>query len=901
MDLSAYRFTTGTTENGFSYNEFDDHISLTGYTGEATELLIPDSINAKPVTDIIWRRQKALEFREITIAQWPYALSLIGSEAFIYSNTNAISDFPDTLRYIGRYAFSGNEFHDIKLNEGLVCVLPYAFQYCPFESLVIPDSVVYYDGGFYRNETSVTFGKNVGNIDEILDIPNEDYRPQNIYISPENPYFCFENGVLYNGDKTVIIKYYSYYNASEQADNYQIPASVKRIEWRAFYGCEHLKDLVIPAGVEYIGKQAFELSSVTSVHFADGFQTETLHSTFSYCQKLQTATFGDVVVKNLIATFSSSGVQNVDIPESVENLTGTYDSANLSSVTELKLPQGLKVLGSYAFGFSKLAIRELRIPEGVTAIGTGAFCFCKQLETIDFCNVKFLGREAFRSCISLGSVDLTGIRYIADKNKGATFLYCDNLKIVTYLRSDEADAVEDSANRNNDLIETVVIGNGIDTIKTKAFADCANLETAVIADSVETIADDAFENCEKLTIVCTEQSQAQAYAERKQIPYKTFKILPIPDQEYTGKEIKPQLRITVGEEVLKAGEDYAVSYTNNIQPGTARATAVGLGNYSIYAATVKFNIVHTHAYTAKTTPATCTAKGFTTYTCAKCGDYFVSDYVNAKGHSPGEAHKENVVAPTCTKEGRYDSVVSCSLCGAELSRKTVAVSKSSHSYSNTKMVKPTAAQAGYTEQRCSGCGITRRVITPPTGKVKQLRCNARSANAQTMIWSAIKGTQGYQIQVSDKEGKEWDRLYNAKKNTSFTFKRLAGGSAYKFRVRIFAKGVDGKLYYGAWSQAVTSPTLPTGTVITKLTGGGKSFTGQWKQNKTVTGYQIQYSTNKEFVGAKTVSVKSGKTLKTTVNKLHAKKLYYVRIRTYKTMEKVNYFSAWSKIYRVKTK
>ena len=137
--------------------------------------------------------------------------------------------------------------------------------------------------------------------------------------------------------------------------------------------------------------------------------------------------------------------------------------------------------------------------------------------------------------------------------------------------------------------------------------------------------------------------------------------------------------------------------------------------------------------------------------------------------------------------------------------------------------------------------------------------------------------------------------------TSYTIKSLAAGGTYKFRVRIYAKGVDGKWAYGAWTKAVTSPTLPGGTSITKVTGASKAFTARWKQNKTVNGYQIQYSLKSNFSGAKTVTVKSNSTLKTTVKKLSAKKVYYVRIRTYKTIEKVNYFSAWSKAVKVKTK
>ena len=112
--------------------------------------------------------------------------------------------------------------------------------------------------------------------------------------------------------------------------------------------------------------------------------------------------------------------------------------------------------------------------------------------------------------------------------------------------------------------------------------------------------------------------------------------------------------------------------------------------------------------------------------------------------------------------------------------------------------------------------------------------------------------------------------------------------------------MDGKNYFSPWSKTFTSPTLPTGTTLTKLGSGKKAFSASWKK-QAVTGYQIRFATNQKFSKAKTVTVKSAKTLKTTVSKLGAKKTYYVRVRTYKTIAKVNYFSAWSKTYKVKTK
>ena len=95
---------------------------------------------------------------------------------------------------------------------------------------------------------------------------------------------------------------------------------------------------------------------------------------------------------------------------------------------------------------------------------------------------------------------------------------------------------------------------------------------------------------------------------------------------------------------------------------------------------------------------------------------------------------------------------------------------------------------------------------------------------------------------------------------------------------------------------------PKGTSIKSLTAGSKCFTAKWtKQATQTTGYQIQYSTSSKFTSPKTVTVSSYKTTSKTVSKLKAKKKYYVRIRTYKTVSGTKYYSSWSGSKYVTTK
>lgn len=100
----------------------------------------------------------------------------------------------------------------------------------------------------------------------------------------------------------------------------------------------------------------------------------------------------------------------------------------------------------------------------------------------------------------------------------------------------------------------------------------------------------------------------------------------------------------------------------------------------------------------------------------------------------------------------------------------------------------------------------------------------------------------------------------------------------------------------------TETVKPKKTSIKKLGKGKKKFTVTWAKISGVKGYQIQYSTDKKFKkNNKSVTVTKQKTTKATVKKLKSKKKYYVRVRTYKTVNGKKIYSSWSKVKSVKTK
>lgn len=109
--------------------------------------------------------------------------------------------------------------------------------------------------------------------------------------------------------------------------------------------------------------------------------------------------------------------------------------------------------------------------------------------------------------------------------------------------------------------------------------------------------------------------------------------------------------------------------------------------------------------------------------------------------------------------------------------------------------------------------------------------------------------------------------------------------------------------YNAASKTITVTVNPKGTSLkTAKNVKGKKMTVIWKRNSSVTGYEVQYSTNKRFSsGVKKTVVSKNKTLKKSLSKLKKNKTYYVRIRTYKKTNGQKFYSSWSKAKKVKIK
>ena len=101
-------------------------------------------------------------------------------------------------------------------------------------------------------------------------------------------------------------------------------------------------------------------------------------------------------------------------------------------------------------------------------------------------------------------------------------------------------------------------------------------------------------------------------------------------------------------------------------------------------------------------------------------------------------------------------------------------------------------------------------------------------------------------------------------------------------------------------KRITVTVNPTGTTFRSVYNAkGQKLKAYWKKNSSVSGYQLQYGTSKQFTNGKTVTLKSANCTGAVRTKLRKGKTYCVRIRTYKKVGGKTYYSAWSKTRQVK--
>ena len=206
----------------------------------------------------------------------------------------------------------------------------------------------------------------------------------------------------------------------------------------------------------------------------------------------------------------------------------------------------------------------------------------------------------------------------------------------------------------------------------------------------------------------------------------------------------------------------------------------------------------------------------------------------------------------------------------------------------TVKISVTAAAEGL--YRYASKDITIKVVPAATASVTAVN----QPTGIKITWKKVAGATGYKIY----RGSSLVKKIASGSTVTFTdTKANTNGGKYTFKVVAYAGTGTSNLYKSVATYRVARPA------ISSLTSPKtKQMLVKWGKNAKATGYQIQYSTSSTFAaGNKTVTFKGAATVSKTIRNLRAKKRYYVRIRSYKTVSGKNYYSAWSAVKKLTTK
>ncbi len=280
--------------------------------------------------------------------------------------------------------------------------------------------------------------------------------------------------------------------------NIVLPDSVKNFGEKAFYCCDGLKEINIPASLEIAdvntSKSVFESDDLLEVvHFpAEPNFTVIPSSFFSGCKSLKSSTIGGVaqdgfVVPSQITEIGSSAFNNcVSLTKITlgENTTKLGSSAfKKTGLISVNLPNTIESIGQEAFSGS--TIEEINIPASLkdANFGTKVFYDCKSLTTVDFSSAIGLTKlpaNTFENAMNF--------RYGKNTN-GETIDFVIPSNIVD---------IGASAFKNTGFV-TLVIPNTITKLGSTVFSNCKNLK--YVDYQAKIMAATMFQYCKALTTV----------------------------------------------------------------------------------------------------------------------------------------------------------------------------------------------------------------------------------------------------------------------------------------------------------------------------------------------------------------------------------------------------------------
>mgnify|MGYP001039668156 CR=1 FL=1 len=708
-----------------------------------------------------------------------------------------------------------------------------------------------------------------------------------------------------------------------------IEKGVTSIGYEAFYEFTNLTSVTIPDSVTSIGDFAFgHCDRLTSVTIPDSV-TSIGYYAFGCCYRLTSVTIPDSVISIREYAFQYCSLTSVTIPDGVTSI-GAFTFYNCESLTSVTIPDSVTSIGENAFGSCEsLAVAVIlgnNVSIDSSAFNSGTLLLCKS-------STKLKDREGFESQeikyfdgasivnnfsqFNYKTKELYGreswnednVIYCFTANESRT--YYSNSNIVfdedfNLVESKKIDRINDSTSRNQSESE----GYSFELVKGKKYYFINGIvikDFVYCGDKKQYVGFDYNNYCKLKVIYPDDKSVDFNYSTYKENLEQTQKT------QFCGKIISFDLNNPVSFdsfEVLngeyidsgfltalkkfdqKTLDKYPIIYRLHLTDGTV----YDINNYTM------------QCMTGETKPD---GNSYSSWDCItsdgkkisiefeydnNCPDNLViyiddcgedpyyklnpSTVVNVNEHVHNWINGTIIKQTTCTDNG--EKCYTCSICNAT---KTEVIKTTGHTYKQT-VTPATIGKNGKIVKKCSACGAT---VTSSIAKISTVSLSA-------VNYTYNGGVKTPSVTVKDSKGR---KLSNGRDYTvTYPSGRKNVG---RYSVKIRFKGN----YSG--SKMLTYNINPKGTSMSNVTAAKKGFKAKWKKQSTqTTGYQLQYSTSSKFKkGTKTVNISKNKTTSKSVGKLYAKKKYYVRVRTYKTVKfggkNIKLYSGWSKAKAVKIK
>lgn len=422
---------------------------------------------------------------------------------------------PDGVTKINSYAFAGARLNSVTVPSGVTEIGEEAFAECwgDFQTVHLPEGLQSIGYGAFANSTL-----------KRIEIP------ESVTYLGSNMFFrCNELEEVIINAQITSVEEYSFYQCGNLR-TVVLPPTLRIIHDWAFSSCISLQSIDIPEGVTEIGDVAFSGYGFTSVIIPNSVRT--LGAGCFQGSKLTSVVIGTGLSEIPDDCFSGSELTSVTLPDNVTSL-GEEAFGGCASLAEVNIGKGLKQISDRCFQNSGL--KSISLPSRLSSIGVEAFSDCASLTTADLgtglreipekCfqnsgivtitlpeNITTVGEEAFSLCLSMRSVTVLGPKnfeayafftdnYLERDRQGLN-VYIDDLtdwcerttfanKYASPFYTGGGD-VPSSLYVNGELVENLVIPDGMVKINDYTFNDCGSIKSVVVPDGVVSIGTYAF-------------------------------------------------------------------------------------------------------------------------------------------------------------------------------------------------------------------------------------------------------------------------------------------------------------------------------------------------------------------------------------------------------------------------